>query len=152
MRSRFETNEAVLNAAFNRNQREHDPRFRDPERALSVPLEADGSSKDRKVARWKRRPPPPRDAAPVPGHKREAASGMEWNGMPAACELHSWHELSTTRHPIDPPLTELLLPFRPEHVRTFFTVASVLVERWTAHDATISPRSTTFSPHSPTVC
>lgn len=35
MRSRFETNEGVLNAPFNQNQREHDPRFRDPERVLS---------------------------------------------------------------------------------------------------------------------
>lgn len=122
--------------------------------SLCLSLEGDESSKDRKVARWKRRPPPPPPRDAVPGRKREAASGMEWNGMPAACELHSWHELSTTRHPIDPPLTELLLllplPFRPEHVRTFFTVASVLVETWTARDATISPRSTTFSTRSST--
>lgn len=38
MRSRFETDEGVLNAPLNRNQREHDPRFRDPERALSLSL------------------------------------------------------------------------------------------------------------------
>lgn len=52
MRSRLETNEGVLNAAFNRNQREHDPRFRDPERALSLSLSLSKAMGRARIERW----------------------------------------------------------------------------------------------------
>lgn len=65
----------VSRAAFNRNQREHDPRFRDPERALSR-LRVDEGSRGGQV---KKNTAAPRDAGAWLQKRSRGRNGMERN-------------------------------------------------------------------------
>lgn len=70
-----EGGERSSEAAFNRNQREHDPRFRDPERALSR-QRVDGGSRGGQV---KKNRAAPRDAGAWQQKRSRGRNGMERN-------------------------------------------------------------------------